>query len=116
MRVNLRKLTYITGLAGAGISALGMLVAAFGYTGRTGERYSLLNHFISELGELAYSDLAWAFNGGLFLGGLLLTIFMLGTAVHLGGWFGYIFGLAGFITGVSGALVGIFPMDNLGHY
>lgn len=113
MSLNLRKITCITGLTGAGISALGMLVAALGYTGRTGENYSFLNHFISELGELAYSDLAWAFNGGLFIGGLLITIFMLGTAVYLGGRFGYLFGVVGFITGVSGALVGLFPMDNL---
>jgi hypothetical membrane protein len=90
-----------------------MLIAGLAYQGRADERYSLANHFISELGEIAHSELAWAFNIGLIIGGLLLTVSLLGLAVYIRGWFSYPFGLVGLVTGLSGTLVGFFPMDNL---
>ncbi|MDH7487924.1 MAG: DUF998 domain-containing protein [Anaerolineae bacterium] len=96
------------------VLALASLITALAYSGRRGEPYSLLNHFISELGEVGVSELAWLFNGALFAGGLCLTVFLLGLAVYMkAGWFSALFGAIGLITGVSGALVGIFPMNNL---
>ncbi len=41
----------IAGMAGVLTVLLGSLVAVFFYRGKDGERYSPLNHFISELGE-----------------------------------------------------------------
>src|SRR3989304_4746513 len=63
----------ILSLAGALSAILGSLTAAAAYRGRQGETYSLLNHFISELGEAGVSRLAWVFNLGLILCGLCLV-------------------------------------------
>jgi hypothetical membrane protein len=90
---------------------LGSIVSGLAYEGRTGEAYSPLNHFVSELGDAPYAARAWAFNVGLFVGGLLLTAFMLGVAAQMRGWFRYVFGLAGLVTGISGTLVGLMPMS-----
>jgi len=43
---------------------------SYPYRGYAGEGYSPLTHFISELGEIAASRLAWAFNLGIVLGGI----------------------------------------------
>ena len=107
------KITSIAGLAGSGLIALSSLLSAGVYKGKYGEPFSFLNHFISELGEVGVSEWASVFNLGLIVGGLCLTLFMLGLASHLGGWFGVVFGMISFVTGVSGTLVGIFPMNNL---
>ncbi len=109
-----RTITPVLGIVGSALVGMGALVAALAYTGRAGEPYSLLNHFISELGEVGVSELAWLFNATLFVGGLCITLFLLGLAMHMrAGWFSVLFGLVGVVTGVSGALVGIFPMNNL---
>lgn len=106
--------TSVAGLCGTALLALGSLITALAYSGRAGEPYSLLNHFISELGEVGVSELAWLFNGTLFVGGLCLTVFLLGLAAYVRPvWFSALFGLVGLVTGVSGALVGIFPMNDL---
>ncbi|MFH2038991.1 MAG: DUF998 domain-containing protein, partial [Chloroflexota bacterium] len=83
------------------------------YTGKIGERFSFLNHFVSELGEIGISEWAVVFNISLFIGGLLITGFMLGTARIFNNRFGLVFGFIGLMTGISGSLVGIFPMNNL---
>lgn len=105
--------TYRSGFAGASFIFLGILVSALFYIGRTGERYSFCNHFVSELGEVGVSELAAAFNGGLVVGATLLTFFMLGIAWLMKNWLGWLCGLSGLITGLSGMLVGVFPMSNL---
>lgn len=110
----LLNITPVAGIVGTTLLAFGSLITALAYSGRKGEPYSLLNHFISELGEAGVSELAWLFNGALFAGGLCLTIFLIGLALYLRPlWFSVLFGVVGVITGVSGALVGIFPMNNL---
>ena len=113
MRRDYRTITYAAGLIGCAVLTLGAIITALAYRGRTGEPYSLLNHFVSELGEVGVSELAWLFNGALFIGGLCLAVFLLGLALRLRGWFGAVFGVVGLITGISGALVGVFPMNNL---
>jgi hypothetical membrane protein len=62
----------ILSFAGAASAILGALIAGLAYRGRQNERYSILNHFISELGEVGISRLAWVFNLGLILCGLCL--------------------------------------------
>lgn len=108
-----RGLGWQFGLVGVGLISLGMLAAGLAYRGKLGEPYSPLNHFVSELGEVGVSELAWAFNIGLFLGGLCLVFFLLNLGKLIGGWLGALFGVAGLACGVSGALVGVFPMNNL---
>ena len=99
--------------AGILIILLCVLIAASSYVGRQNEAYSFLNHFISELGEIGVSPLALIFNGGLILGGLLTSCFMLGMALHIGGSWGLGLGIVGLVTSITVTLVGIYPMNQL---
>ncbi len=103
----------ICGIAGSLVALLGALAAGLAYRGRSGERYSLLNHFISELGEIGVSRLAWVFNLGLIAAGLLILPFCLGLGLRIGGTWAWL----GLVTGIAAALslagVGIYPMSNL---
>jgi hypothetical membrane protein len=112
-RARLRRAAPIFGIFGALVISVGIFVSAIAYQGRTGEKYSFLNHFVSELGEVAHSELAIVFNLGLFLGAILLLVFFFGLSLYIGGWFGWVLGIAGIVTSISGALVGVYPMDNL---
>jgi hypothetical membrane protein len=107
---------WIAGLAGVGLDSLGALISAAAYHGRLGEPYSPLNHFVSELGELNVSPMAVAFNAGLLLGGLCLTVFLIGLGRRIGGWAGALFSVGGTACGISGALVGVYPMNYLGPH
>ena len=95
------------------IILLCVLITASSYIGRQNEAYSFLNHFISELGEIGVSPLAHLFNGGLILGGLFTSCFMLGMALHIGGSWGLCLGIVGLVTSITVTLVGIYPMNQL---
>ena len=103
----------ICGVAGSLVALLGALAAGLAYRGRSGEPYLLLNHFISELGEIGVSRLAWAFNLGLIAAGLLIIPFCLGLGLRISGTWAWL----GLVTGIAAALalagVGIYPMNNL---
>lgn len=101
----------VLGLASVGVILLAVIVTAVPYHGYEGEAYSPLNHFISELGEIAASRLAWVFNLGIVLGGAGLGTFLLLLTSRVSGRFRSALVVAGAVAGVSGALVGIFPMD-----
>jgi hypothetical membrane protein len=101
------------GLAGATVVSFCALVAALFYTGPDGEPYSVLNHFISELGEVGVSPLAGLFNLGLIASGLLLIPFCLGLGLALPGWLSKVGLMAGLATALSLSGVGVFPMNNL---
>jgi hypothetical membrane protein len=116
MHLDIRKITYRAGLIGSGAIALGALLTALAYHGRAGAAYSVFNHFVSELGEVGISAWAEVFNASLIVGGLSLTVFMLGLAILLGRWFGMLFGILGAVAGISGALVGFFPMNDLASH
>jgi len=109
----IKELTFRLGFLGPLIIVCGSLLTALAYTGKIGEIYSFQNHFISELGEIGVSEWALVFNGSLFIGGLCITGFMLGTARIFNNRFGIVFGLIGLVTGISGSLVGVFPMNKL---
>jgi hypothetical membrane protein len=109
----LSVISKVFGLAGTSMIILAIVLTALRYTGRRGERYSLLNHFISELGEVGISPAAWVFNLGLIIGGILLLPFMIGLGIafqNLWGWGGV---LAGVISSLGVAAVGLYPMNNL---
>jgi hypothetical membrane protein len=103
----------LLGLASCGLILIGMLVAGVAYRGHAGEAYTPLNHFISELGEIGGSRLAWAFNLGIVLGGLGLGAFLVALSRRLTGRFRVAFLAASLAAGASGILVGVFPMDYL---
>ncbi len=101
------------GLSGVVIIFLAVLTTAAVYQGRDDEPYSLLNHFISELGERGISKLALVFNVGLILGGLMLALLMAGLGLFLHDSLGYLAAAAGVYAGASCSMVGVFPMNNL---
>ena len=103
----------VAGLLGCLLSVAGALIAGSVYRGKQGEPYSVLNHFISELGERGVSQRAWAFNWGLILCGILLLPATLNLGLTLPGLWAKIGMVFGVITALSLSLVGVFSMDRL---
>jgi hypothetical membrane protein len=101
------------GLAGSALISIAVVYAALGYTGKRKESYSALNHFISELGEVGVSRRAWAFNGAMIAGGLLLLPFQIGLGLALPGVWGTLGVFAGLWAAGSCIFVGVFPMNHL---
>lgn len=101
------------GWVGSFVILLGCLITALPYRGRSAERYSILNHFISELGEIGVSKLAVVFNIGMIIGGALFLPFIAGLGLVLGTLWAYIGMAAGLLAAVSSILVGVFSMDRL---
>lgn len=99
------------GLASTAVILLGALITAIAYVGPGGEGYSLLNHFISELGELGQSRLALVFDAGVVIGGIGLGLFVTILSRRLTGRYRSGLMLAGIVAAMSGCLVGVFPMD-----
>jgi hypothetical membrane protein len=103
----------LSGILGPGIIGLGMLITGLAYVGVEGQAYSMMNHFVSELGELGVSELAPVFNGSLILGGMITMVFMIYLASQFEHWTRYPLGVLSVIAALSGSLVGIFPMNSL---
>ena len=110
-RRGLDRLAACAGIIGAGAIGIGSVVAAVAYRGADGEPYSPFNHFVSELGELAHSELARVFNTGLIVGGVCFAVFMSGFAASRPGSLRLLAGGIGVIAGIGGSFVGVFPMD-----
>lgn len=89
------------------------LITALAYRGKDGEHYSVFNHYISELGEVEVSRLAWIFNTGLIIGGILFVLMMAGLGLRIASVWGLIASSMGMIAGVFCALVGVFPMNQM---
>jgi hypothetical membrane protein len=107
------KRFHLFGMAGSILVLAGVLVPMAVYVGRAGERYSPLNHFISELGEVGVSRLAPVFNAALVAAGVLYVLFVLGLGAAVGGWWAAAGTLAGLVSAMSAACVGVFPMNDL---
>lgn len=101
------------GVLGPLVLAAGVLVPALAYTGRRGEPYSPLNHFVSELGEVGVSSLSAVFNGSLLVSGLLMALFLAGLGHRMGTRLGRLAALAGVVAGLGAAVVGLIPMNDL---
>jgi len=105
------------GLAGSLLIMFSMLLTGLVYRGKQGEKYSVFNHYISELGEVGVSRLAWTFNLGLIVGGLVLVPFLVGMGLALGSLWGKIALVIGIWTALSCVAVGVFPMNHMkSHY
>lgn len=113
MKVDFKKLTYVCGFLGPAIMILGSLITAILYHGKKGESYSILNHYISKLGEVGVSTLAPVFNTSLIVGSLVLVIFVLGLGLYIHTKLGYVATAFGIFSCISCSLVGVFPMNNL---
>ncbi len=104
---------HIFGFIGTGLILLAVIYPIFLYRGKRGERYSLLNHFISELGELGVSRAAWVFNTGILLAGLVMLPYVIGLGIAFGSLLGWLGTVAGVIAVLGVAAVGVFPMNNV---
>lgn len=103
---------HLFGIAGSLAVVVGTITAMIPYAGAQGEPYSVLNHFISELGHAGVSRLAVVFNAGLIAGGALYVPFVLGLGAMLGGGWATAGTAAGLVAAVSVACVGLFPMND----
>lgn len=103
----------ILSAAGAGAAVIGALISGLAYRGKCGEPYSPLNHYISELGEVGVSRLAWVFNHGMILSGLLLIPACISLGLIMPGVLPKIGMMAGVIMAVGLLMVGVFPMNHL---
>jgi len=103
----------LLGILGTLFAILGSLVSAIAYKGKQAERYSPLNHFISELGEVGVSRLAWVFNLGLIMCGLCLLPACIILGLILPGFWAKVGLAAGVVTAIGLSLVGVFPMNDL---
>lgn len=107
------SLAIAAGIAGSLVMMVTAVTTALVYRGKQGESFSPLNHFVSELGELGVSELAWLFNAGLMLGGVAFVVFILGLAATRSGRLRYAYAVTGITAGIGGSLVGVFPMNVL---
>ena len=113
LRTDPKKLSYVFGFCAAAVVTLGNLTTALAYRGSSGEAFSILNHYISELGQVGVSQLALLFNICLIVGGLLMAAFMLELGLYIRTKLGYVAAAVGIFSGISCSLVGVFPMNNL---
>jgi hypothetical membrane protein len=105
------------GIVGSLVVIFAIAVSMAAYIGTDGERFSPLNHFISELGQVGVSRLAFVFNAGLVVAGVLFVPFSVGLGLALGGWWAAAGAVAGLVSAVAVACVGVFPMNDLPpHY
>jgi hypothetical membrane protein len=100
------------GFIGSAFFVIASVVAGAFYLGTQNERFSPLNHWVSELGEVGVSSLALVFNIGLFVGGLALALFFFALGRLRSSRLASVYVIVGVVAGVSGALVGVFPMNN----
>jgi hypothetical membrane protein len=83
------------------------------YRGKESEKYSILNHYISEFGERGVSSWAKVFNLFIILSGLGVIICSISLGLGLPGLWAKLGMLFGVVTGVGLMMVGIFPMDDI---
>jgi hypothetical membrane protein len=99
------------GIVASLVGLVFILIPQIPYVGAEGEPYSMFNHAVSELGELGVSELAWMFNIGLFLAGILFIPFMIGLGRYIDTIISKIAAACGVYSAVSVALVGVYPMN-----
>lgn len=104
------------GILGSIVGLIFILTPQVFYEGTLGEPFSIFNHYISELGELGVSELAWMFNIGLILAGILFIPFMIGLSFYVDNIISKITILVGVFSCVAIVFVGIYPMNYLNEH
>ncbi len=99
------------GIVSSIIGLVFILTPQLFYEGSLGEPYSMFIHYISELGEVGVSELAWMFNLGMILAGILFIPFMIGLGFYIDNIISKITMLIGVFSCVSIVFVGIYPMN-----
>lgn len=106
----------LAGLVGVVMGLIGVTLPSLVYRGTKGEKYSFLNHYVSELGETAVSKLAWVFNLGMILGGICIVIASLSLGLILPGFWAKAGLVLGVVTGLALSMVGVFPMNKVKNH
>lgn len=106
----------LAGLVGVVMGLIGVTLPSLVYRGTKGEKYSFLNHYVSELGETAVSKLAWVFNLGMILGGICIVIASLSLGLILPGFWAKAGLILGVVTGLALSMVGVFPMNKVKNH
>jgi hypothetical membrane protein len=101
------------GLAAVIIIIFVTLIAALFFKTPSGARFSLIRHYLSELGYEGHSSLAKVFNAGLIIGGLLLIPFYIGLGYALPSIWAKIGMAFALIAAACCSLVGAFPLKHL---
>lgn len=104
---------YWCGFIGSGINLFGFIIAAIPFHDRLGRSYSIMNFFVSELGDIIQSPLSIVFNSSLVIGGLLYGMFFIGLRRYFSGKSGRVAAITGAVSAISAALVGLLPMNLL---
>lgn len=93
------------------ILLFGVLYSTIGFTGMKKEKYSIFNHFISELGDPRFSAKKNIFALTLIFSGSLMIFFSIGLGFLLHSIWGDITLFFGVVSSIFSILVGIFPED-----
>jgi hypothetical membrane protein len=101
------------GLIASVVGLVFILTPQLFYVGSEGEPFSMFNHAVSELGELGISELAWMFNIGMVLAGILFIPFMVGLGLYINNIISKIAAIVGVYSAASIVLVGVYPMNYL---
>jgi hypothetical protein len=103
----------VWGIAGTILVIAGCIIPSLKYKGRQSQRFSPLNHFISELGERNVSEYARVFNLSLVAAGLLFVMYMIQFGFFLGTIPAVTAAAAGVFSSLACCMVGAFPMDTM---
>ena len=107
------RIIIFIGFLGLIIILYGVLVSSIAYVGSEGEKYSILNHFISELGQYKYSKKAIVFNNSLIIGTPFLIYYYIKIVPKTLRGVEILFKWIIITIGISTISVGIFTMDNI---
>jgi len=97
------------GLAAGLILLCGVLGSLKDFTGMKHERYSMLDHFISELGDPRFAPRKTLFNITLILGGIVMIPFIVGIGLFFNSILGYMILGLGVVCSIFCSLIGCFP-------
>lgn len=108
---NPKRYLPLLGIIGVSLTVIILFVTAEIFRSPTGSRYSITNHYISELGYGGISELNLLFDFGLMIIGILFAIFIYGVSFYFKGKSARIIGILGISSGLFCSLVGLFPMN-----
>ena len=106
-------ITLAFGLLGALIISFGIITSSIYFIGCSNQSYSILNHFISELGQYQCSKKAHIFNICLIIGTPLLIYYYLKIIPESVKKIKNLFTIIILLLGVSAICIGIFSMDKI---
>jgi len=111
MENRLKVLGSWAGLIGASVMSIGLIIVAFAFVGLEGQSYSPANHFVSELGHTAASELWQVFSLVLIIGASAFGLHMLSVGLRFRAFWRWLFIIGGLIVTIGGIGVALFPMD-----